>query len=63
MPSSGYMDVPAIPIPLGITLTDREPIVQHVRSAIDLVAAGGAQRVTLIRFPGQRWLPRARSGC
>ena len=54
------MDVPAIPIPLGATITDREPIVQHVRSAIDLIAAGGAQRVTLIGFPGaERLLPRA----
>ena len=56
------MDVPAIPIPLGTTITDREPIVQHVRSAIDLILSGGAQRVTLIGFQdAERLLPIAQA--
>jgi len=54
------MDVSAIPIPLGGTITDGDLALRHVRSAIDLIVAGGAQRVTLIGFPGaERLIPVA----
>lgn len=54
------MDASAIPIALGATIADRDPALQHVRSAIDLIVAGGAQRVTLIGFSGaERLLPLA----
>lgn len=54
------MDVPAIPIPLVPTIADPDPALQHVRSAIALIVAGGAQRVTLIGFlAAERLLPIA----
>ncbi|HJT64572.1 MAG TPA: hypothetical protein VJ839_07375 [Candidatus Limnocylindria bacterium] len=56
------MDVPAIPISIGAQITERDLALQHVRSAIDLILAGEAQRVTLIGFPdAERLLPIAQA--
>ena len=56
------MDASAIPITVGAQVTDRDPGLQHVRSAIDLIVAGGAQKVTLIGFhDAERLLPIAQA--
>lgn len=58
------MDVSAIPIPIGAQIIDRDPGLQHIRSAIDLIVSGGAQRVTLIGFQdAERLLPIAQAMC
>ena len=56
------MDASAIPIPIGAQTADRDPALQHVLSAIDLIVAGGAQKVTLIGFQdAERLLPIAQA--